>query len=81
MESKVFQDALSGRGRKVSRSMRCALKRVIGLVTACKNDRVRMTASPTLSAKTISTYRTRILEKLGVTNSAAIVQYEIRNGL
>ena len=34
-----------------------------------------------LSAKTISTYRTRVLEKLGVKNSAEIVQYAIRNGL
>jgi two-component system invasion response regulator UvrY len=34
-----------------------------------------------LSAKTISTYRTRVLEKLGIRNSAAIVQYAIRNGL
>lgn len=35
----------------------------------------------TLSAKTISTYRARVLVKLGVKNSAAIVQYAIRNGL
>ncbi len=34
-----------------------------------------------LSAKTISTYRTRVLEKLGVKNSAEIVGYAIRNGL
>jgi two-component system invasion response regulator UvrY len=34
-----------------------------------------------LSAKTISTYRTRVLEKLGVKNSAEIAQYAIRNGL
>ena len=34
-----------------------------------------------LSAKTISTYRTRILEKLGVKNSAAIVHYAMQNGL
>jgi two-component system invasion response regulator UvrY len=34
-----------------------------------------------LSAKTISTYRTRVLEKLGVKNSAEIVQYAVRNGL
>jgi len=34
-----------------------------------------------LSAKTISTYRARILEKLGVKNSAEIVQYAVRNGL
>ena len=34
-----------------------------------------------LSAKTISTYRARILVKLGAKNSAEIVQYAIRNGL
>ena len=34
-----------------------------------------------LSAKTISTYRARVLEKLGVRNSVEIVQYAIRNGL
>jgi two-component system invasion response regulator UvrY len=34
-----------------------------------------------LSAKTISTYRARVLEKLDVKNSAEIVQYAIRNGL
>jgi DNA-binding NarL/FixJ family response regulator len=34
-----------------------------------------------LSAKTISTYRVRVLIKLGVKNSAEIVQYAIRNGL
>jgi DNA-binding NarL/FixJ family response regulator len=34
-----------------------------------------------LSAKTISTYRARVLEKLGVKNSANIVQYAVRNGL
>jgi len=34
-----------------------------------------------LSVKTISTYRTRVLEKLGVKNNAKIVQYALRNGL
>jgi DNA-binding NarL/FixJ family response regulator len=34
-----------------------------------------------LSVKTISTYRARILEKLGVKNSAEITQYAIRNNL
>jgi DNA-binding NarL/FixJ family response regulator len=34
-----------------------------------------------LSAKTISTYRARVLIKLDVKNSAEIVQYAIRNGL
>lgn len=34
-----------------------------------------------LSVKTISTYRTRILEKLSLKNSAEIARYAIRNGL
>ena len=34
-----------------------------------------------LSAKTISTYRARILEKLAVKNSAEIMRYAIQNGL
>jgi two-component system invasion response regulator UvrY len=34
-----------------------------------------------LSVKTISTYRARILEKLGVKNSAEIARYAIRTGL
>jgi two-component system invasion response regulator UvrY len=34
-----------------------------------------------LSVKTISTYRARILEKLGVKNGAEITRYAIRNGL
>lgn len=34
-----------------------------------------------LSVKTVSTYRTRILEKLGLKNSAQITRYAIRNGL
>ncbi|MDP9169214.1 MAG: response regulator transcription factor [Acidobacteriota bacterium] len=34
-----------------------------------------------LSAKTISTYRTRVLQKLAVRNSAQIVRYATRNGL
>ncbi len=35
----------------------------------------------TLSIKTISTYRTRLLEKLGLSNNAQITQYSIQNRL
>jgi DNA-binding NarL/FixJ family response regulator len=38
-------------------------------------------AELSLSPKTISTYRARVLGKLGVKSSAGIVQYAIRNGL
>jgi two-component system invasion response regulator UvrY len=34
-----------------------------------------------LSVKTVSTYRTRLLEKLGITSNAELVQYAMRKGL
>lgn len=34
-----------------------------------------------LSVKTVSTYRTRILEKTGLASNAAIIQYALRRGL
>jgi DNA-binding NarL/FixJ family response regulator len=34
-----------------------------------------------LSVKTISTYRTRLLEKLGVSSNAELASYAIRHGL
>lgn len=34
-----------------------------------------------LSAKTVSTYRTRILEKMSLASNAEIIQYAVRNGL
>jgi len=34
-----------------------------------------------LSVKTVSTYRTRILEKMGMSSNAELVQYAMKNGL
>jgi DNA-binding CsgD family transcriptional regulator len=34
-----------------------------------------------LSPKTAESYRTRLMEKLGVHNTAGLVRYAIRNGL
>jgi DNA-binding NarL/FixJ family response regulator len=34
-----------------------------------------------LSAKTVSTYRARILEKMAMRSNAELMQYAIRNGL
>lgn len=48
---------------------------------ACGKSVTAIADELSLSAKTISTYRARILEKLGVKNSAAIVHYAMRNGL
>jgi DNA-binding NarL/FixJ family response regulator len=38
-------------------------------------------AELSLSAKTVSTYRTRILEKLSVDNNAQVMRYAVRHGL
>ena len=35
----------------------------------------------TLSPKTVSVYRARVLEKLGLTNNSEMTVYAIRNGL
>lgn len=34
-----------------------------------------------INIKTVSTYRRRILEKLGVSSNAQLVQYAVRHGL
>ena len=34
-----------------------------------------------LSVKTVSTYRTRLLEKLGVASNAGLATYALRHGL
>jgi DNA-binding NarL/FixJ family response regulator len=34
-----------------------------------------------LSVSTVSTYRVRILEKLGVKNTAGVIRYAIQHGL
>jgi DNA-binding CsgD family transcriptional regulator len=34
-----------------------------------------------LSPKTISTYRTRLLEKMGMTTTAELIRYAVENGL
>ena len=34
-----------------------------------------------LSVKTVSTYRTRLLEKMGMTTNAELTRYAIQNGL
>ncbi|MEM5389928.1 response regulator [Paraburkholderia phymatum] len=34
-----------------------------------------------LSAKTISTYKTRLMQKLGLSNNAGVIRYAIRHGL
>jgi two-component system invasion response regulator UvrY len=40
-----------------------------------------MSATLNLSAKTVSTYRTRLLQKMRMQNNAELIQYAIRNKL
>jgi len=41
----------------------------------------QIAASLSLSVKTVSTYRARVLDKLGMTSSAELMRYAIENGL
>jgi DNA-binding NarL/FixJ family response regulator len=53
---------------------------VFRLIIAGKSGK-EIAAQLSLSFKTISTHRTRILDKLGVTSTAGLVQYATREGL
>lgn len=41
----------------------------------------RIASELALSAKTVSTYKTRILEKMGLPHEAALVRYTVRHDL
>jgi DNA-binding CsgD family transcriptional regulator len=45
------------------------------------NSLTEIAAALSLSVKTISTYRARMLEKLGLKSSTEIIQYAIQNRL
>jgi DNA-binding NarL/FixJ family response regulator len=62
-------EALSGREFEVLRL----------IVTGCSGKEIA--AELSLSFKTVSTYRTRILAKLGVGSNAELAQYAMRQGL
>ena len=53
---------------------------VLGLMGAGKSP-TEIAAALSLSVKTVSTYRTRMLEKLALKSSAEIIQYAIQNRL
>lgn len=53
---------------------------VFRMIVAGKSGK-EIAAQLSLSFKTVSTYRTRILQKLGVTSTAGLVQYASREGL
>ena len=53
---------------------------VFRLIVSGKSGK-QIAAQLSLSFKTVSTYRTRVLEKLGLTSTAGLVQYATREGL
>ena len=53
------------------------MTRLIGFGRTVKE----IAAGLALSEKTVSTYRTRILTKLGLKNTAELIRYALKNGL
>ena len=64
-----MNDRLSGRETEVLRLM--------GYGKSCKQIAERLG----LSVKTVSTYRTRLLDKRGMRHNAELIRYAIRTGL
>ena len=48
---------------------------------ASGNTLTEIAETLSLSAKTVSTYRTRLLEKMNLKTNAEIIRYAIENGL
>lgn len=48
---------------------------------AAKESAAKIAGSLSLSVKTVSTYRARVLEKLGLKSSAEIIQYAVQHQL
>ena len=47
----------------------------------CVKSVTEVSAELGLSVKTVSTYRARVLEKMGMASNAELMQYALRHGL
>lgn len=72
--------ALAGDGQAPHEALSDREYQVLRLITAGRTVG-EIAAELSLSVKTVSTYRTRILEKLGLHTTAELVRYGVQNGL
>ncbi len=69
-----------GQGEHPHESLSAREFEVFRMILAGKSGK-EIAAQLSLSFKTVSTYRTRILQKVGVSSTSALVQYAAREGL
>ena len=87
----TLNDLLAGQIPAFTTAVNQLLRSELGLVTDREYQVLRLIGSGQiisdiardlgLSVKTVSTYRARVLEKLGLTNNSELTVYAIRNGL
>jgi DNA-binding NarL/FixJ family response regulator len=73
--------ALGGTGSEPPHELLSARECEFFLTMAEAQSVSEIAARLDLSVKTISTYRTRILEKLGLTSNAQLIRYALEHGL
>lgn len=73
--------ALGGSGSETPHELLSAREYEVFLALAEAQSVSEIAARLALSVKTISTYRTRILEKLGLTSNAQLIRYALEHGL
>jgi DNA-binding NarL/FixJ family response regulator len=71
---------ITGGGKYISSSLAEKLASMLGGETPL-HDSLSIAEEMSLSVKTISTYRTRIFEKMGVTNNVEIARYAMKHRL
>lgn len=74
-------DLLAGGGTGSPHESLSPREREIFLLLASASSVSEIAARLGLSVKTVSTYRTRVLEKMALRSNAELMQYAIRNGL
>lgn len=79
--AELLADEVSGRGSGAPHEMLSEREMQVFLRLARGETVTDIGHSLHLSVKTISTYRTRLLEKIGVSSNAELAAYAIRNGL
>ncbi len=73
--------ALGGSGSETPHELLSAREYEVFLALAEAQSVSEIAARLDLSVKTISTYRTRVLEKLGLTSNAQLIRYALEHGL
>lgn len=79
--AELLADEVSGRGSAAPHETLSEREMQVFLRLARGETVTEIGHSLHLSVKTISTYRTRLLEKIGVNSNAELAAYAIRNGL